>query len=646
MKEKRIALCIGGVDPEYQSILLQAITRRCDEMKIQLAVFHTISNRYVGDRDDVGTYNIFNLVNYSCFDGLIIIPRSIKDRSAVNKIVNNALAANLPIVSIDDALDGAYTIKISDENSIEYLTDHLIEKHGLKKINFISGFENNYVSQQREDAYKRSLEKHGIKFEQHRLAYGNFAGKFAAEIVESFYKTYNEMPEAFVCANDAMAMEAVTKIVQLGYRVPDDVAVTGFDGIVMATNNSLPISTAKPNYFAMGLLAVDKLCAMLNGENERIGEVSLDNMLLFGRSCGCGSSKGMEHMSNIVFRSLYKRIEMNDFYSESIIGMIEKITCSTGFDETLGYICDYYERYSFGEKFWFCLDDAYRSQISGGASAVVGRYGYSDTIYPAVVFCKNKKFNGVEFAAEQMLPMLDRELEEHRHIMFMPLHFLDKTIGYVASTFDESVSEVNFHIIYSLLMNISMSMENSHIQGDLKQLVKQLSDLYVHDSMTGLYNRRGFYTNVNNIYTHCREEQKSVMVVSVDIDGMKYINDRFGHNEGDVAIHTVANAIQFNSNQGEIAARFGGDEFIIAAEVVGDTHAEDFVNGINSYLELYNRTSHKDYKVVVSLGSYMAVPSENMSLDEFIRVSDEMMYEKKKEHHESRENRERLSRKR
>ena len=638
MKKTRLALCVGGIDFEYQSIMMKAITERCGELGIQLAAFHCVTNRFVGDRADVGTYNIYSLANFSLFDGLLIISRSINDEEAVKRTIERARRASIPIVSLDLAVEGTYGIEITDISSVELLTDHIIEKHGKRRINFISGMENNFVSQQREDAYKRSLEKHGIPFEPKRLSYGKFSGTYAAEEVEKYYREYNEMPEAFVCANDTMAMQAINKVIELGFRVPEDVAVTGFDGIVMAQHNTTPVTTAKPDYYAMGTLAVDRMMNILGGTLEPTGSESMENKLIFNKSCGCTNSE-VRH-SNVVFRGLYRRIEENDYYSESIISMIEKITCSTGFDETMSVVAHYVDRFGFGEKFWICLDRDYMSRSDDDVEKTAGASGYSEEIYPAVIQCGDKVRCADKFPSEKLLPLFDEELERYGAIMFMPLHFSDRTIGYAAATFDEKVGETNFHIVNSLLLNIGIAMENSRIQNHLKDLVKQLSDLYIHDSMTGLYNRRGFYTRANDIYHMCRSERRAVMVVSVDIDGMKFINDEYGHIEGDNAIKTVANAILFSSNKNEISARFGGDEFIVAAAALDEKHSETFINSINSYLELYNDTAGKPYKIKVSLGGYIATPGENMSLDEFIRIADENMYTQKRGHSESRDNRE------
>ena len=86
--------------------------------------------------------------------------------------------------------------------------------------------------------------------------------------------------------------------------------------------------------------------------------------------------------------------------------------------------------------------------------------------------------------------------------------------------------------------------------------------LSVHDNMTGLYNRRGMYEKYADMLKKALPDER-LFVCVIDMDGLKYINDTFGHGEGDCGIMTVSRAAKMLTRDNEICVRAGGDEFFI-----------------------------------------------------------------------------------
>ena len=126
------------------------------------------------------------------------------------------------------------------------------------------------------------------------------------------------------------------------------------------------------------------------------------------------------------------------------------------------------------------------------------------------------------------------------------------------------------------------------------------------------------------------------MIVSVDLDNLKGINDTYGHHEGDNAITTIAKALGAASGKNDIVARFGGDEYIAAGVCLTDNYAEDFLNRFNEYLENYNASSGKPYLIEASCGTCSLTPASEKSIDEFIKSADELMYAQKAIHRKHR----------
>ncbi|MDE5992889.1 MAG: GGDEF domain-containing protein, partial [Oscillospiraceae bacterium] len=238
------------------------------------------------------------------------------------------------------------------------------------------------------------------------------------------------------------------------------------------------------------------------------------------------------------------------------------------------------------------------------------------------------------FSTAEMLPDFDKLMEKYDNFLFMPLHFQDRTIGYVA--FEFKFVDRNYHLLHTLITNISRVLENARIQSELKTVVGRLEDMYIRDSMTNLYNRRGFYQFTPKLYEKCVAESRGFMIVSVDLDNLKGINDTYGHHEGDNAITTIAKALKAAAGENDIVARFGGDEYIASGICQCDGYAENFLNRFKAYLDDYNASSGKPYLIEASCGTCSLSPASEKSIDEFIKSADELMYAQKAIHRKHR----------
>jgi len=121
------------------------------------------------------------------------------------------------------------------------------------------------------------------------------------------------------------------------------------------------------------------------------------------------------------------------------------------------------------------------------------------------------------------------------------------------------------------------------------------------------------------------------MIFVADLDDLKPINDKFGHKQGDNAIIQVARGLQKASTNGEICARFGGDEFEVVAYDYTNEKAAAFEERFHKALEEYNERSGMPYKVSASCGYYVSRVSEDDDFDSLIFAADKEMYKNKSE---------------
>ena len=158
--------------------------------------------------------------------------------------------------------------------------------------------------------------------------------------------------------------------------------------------------------------------------------------------------------------------------------------------------------------------------------------------------------------------------------------------------------------------------------------------LYVTDPLTTLYNRRGFFRLYNDYMEE--QEKKNCMVISIDLDSLKLINDIFGHNESDNAITTISNALKEAAGKDDICARFGGDEFVVFGIGKSEYDMDKYIKSVSAYLDDYNKRSGKPYNVHASFGGCIMPKDTTLHIDHFINAADSKMYVDKESHKRTR----------
>lgn len=173
--------------------------------------------------------------------------------------------------------------------------------------------------------------------------------------------------------------------------------------------------------------------------------------------------------------------------------------------------------------------------------------------------------------------------------------------------------------IQSIAENIEIIVKDMANREEKRKAAEYLS---FHDSMTGLYNRRFYEEELNRLDT---KRNYPLCLLCCDVNGLKLVNDVFGHALGDRLLVTVANSLQQAMRTDDILARVGGDEFSIILPRTGDEEAQLIMRRLKSALPLENLCGAE---ISVSLG-YAVKQDANQSLEEVLRSADEKMYAKK-----------------
>ena len=636
---KIIAICSADIEQNSNDQFYKAMTSFSARYNFKLLFFNAFSSLYNADsngKHELGESSIFHLINYELLDGIIMLSNTIQSNSIRNDIVDNAVNHNIPIVSIDYPIDRCININFKFEPAFEHLINHLIEDHGYRRINFIAGQRYNNDSIERLEIYRKVLTEHNIPIEEERIGYGDFYAEPTFKVLDTMMESDLPFPEAIVCANDSMAIAAYNHLTESGYNIPKDVAITGFDGLIEAIGHIPPIPTIQHDYEGAVIKAYDILSAVFNGE-EYQKEYWIKSVFISGSTCGCPVRENVH--SKVLSHVMYDRYDELVHFCKTQISMTADLTDSDSFQGVFEKLMQYSQNFG-SRRFWLCIVDNFLSEdeelLDIIESSSFKRNGYSNHM-DVMLSQRNNIWEGItDFETASLLPNFERILKEEDNLMFLPLHFLNQTIGYVALVYD--INTVKMDHLYQFLMNISNALETTKTHLIQQNIISTLENKYVHDPMTGLLNRRGFYQKVTPLYQKCLEEGIKLLVVSADLNGLKHINDTYGHADGDIAISTVGRALNFSTPSSGACARFGGDEFVMAGIFDNDYDIDKVRSTFQKYLDDFNAVSDKPYTVSSSFGIVTGIPSKDFSLEQFIKVADEEMYKEKVKHHQNRIN--------
>ena len=133
----------------------------------------------------------------------------------------------------------------------------------------------------------------------------------------------------------------------------------------------------------------------------------------------------------------------------------------------------------------------------------------------------------------------------------------------------------------------------------------------------------------NEYYETAKRNDISFLLLYADLDGLKMINDQFGHSEGDYAIASTAKILNKTFRNSDIISRLGGDEFTVIISSASNKDEKDIRNRIQRYCDLHNELSKKPYKLSISLGFAYFCPENPCSFEDLMKAADKALYEDK-----------------
>lgn len=627
--EKQIAVLMCSIALDNQRKLFEGMVKAGKETECNLYFFSNYINPIEREENIEGSYHIFKLPDFKEFDGAIIVKNLIRHKKTADYVEEALKNSGIPTISIDTKIDGMGLIGVSTYEAQMEMVEHLIIEHNCKKIAYVSGPFNNLEGKKRYEGYCDTLKKYGLEYKKEYVYEGYFDVNSGRKAVKYFLEN-ETVPEAIVCANDDMAAGVMDCLKKNGYRIPEDVKVTGFDDTEFSNLYTPSLTTVSKNQEEIAYRSVYEVLSLIEG--NVITHKYIPCEIKIRNSCGCEVSE------QINLEYVKKNFMAQRMLTQTSADMIRRMISDFSSMENLEELIESFKKCMFEiedmDAFYLCLCDREKifvepnDDLSGSLDIDQINKDYTEKITIPMAYENGEFHTYGAFPKGKVLPDELKNQSGGNYFVISPIHYQRLCFGY--SVIKNSLFPANTILYYSWIVNIGIGLENVRKWVLLKDTVVKLNNLWAYDMMTHLYNRAGFYHYAVPLMKKMCERDEKVFLAFMDIDGLKIANDTMGHEVGDWMIQEIASVIKENLSDGQIAMRYGGDEFVILGSAKTQEQLEKLQNNLQESMHIRNMRNDNLFELKASVGVSVYHAREVKNLDMLIEEADKKMYEEKR----------------
>lgn len=618
MRKRRIAALMAGLNREYQRDFVRGMVREAQARNVELCIFACHGTTEEEEtKNEEQEASIFDLPDLTDFDGVAALCATMATQHTRAHLLElMAGQAGRPQVIVDDAGLQAVGMSFDDDSSVRALARHMVQSHGCRDFAVVTGPTGNPVSEARVRVYLEELAALGIQVPEENILVGSWQRAGGQEAARAMLAR-ERVPEVFFCCNDDMAFGVVDVLERNGLRVPEDVRVTGFDARQEAVGRGM--TTILRPVKKAGEETVRVLCDWMEGHPPREKQVRLPTEIIYGDSCGCPLKQSISRHYVRALGDEHQAMERALRQTSSFSNELADVLTIPAAGEVMNRFAA-----SWGMKeLHVCVDPNFLKE-----SQRAPQMGFPEKMLLLADHGAERCSGQRVFETRRLLPMLEEEHHQSAALAFCPLYCMQRNFGYVVLDL-EFATTLALHPFLAILGSGLMSM---YLQSTVRAYAQALEQMSLHDTMTGLLNRRGYEREAALMLRVARSSHQRLAMLSMDMDDMKGINDRFGHLAGDQAIRGMGEAVRRLEAMGMTGVHISGDEFLAVGMMPEDMREEKLLQGIADGMTQVNRERAQSYQISASVGIACWVPREGDTLDTYQAWADRQMYECKRRH--------------
>lgn len=568
---KRIAIFMTNLQMQFEFQFIGGVQKYADKLGYDLLWFTSPENH--ADFEYNSKY-IYSLIDNLQIDGALIATEKFPDRQMGKVLEQKLKERNIPTLSVYSDNSMFSICKTQDRKCFCKITEHLIEAHGFRKIHCLTGNKGSEVAEARLQGYLDAMKKHGIEVTEEDYTYGDFWYDASWRLAKRIRNGEIEKPEAVACANDIMAAQLFLAFQEYGFRVPDEIAITGVD-CDLALSFFLPALTSAQNLqYVFGSECMQKLHCMISGDDESTIEKE-EIELRMGDSCGCG----IEH--DKLVEQNWKGFDKYNYNPLPIyINLASKLNNASTLQETQEIMKGYDRLFLKMKGFCVTLCKDYLDSLYIEHDCKEGQ------VKPIVLKNGDRYKTQCEPIAQSDITPTLYEPHDPKIYIIHALSNMEKHFGYIVMEY-ACTDEIQFDRDYYLYNSaIGNTLERLQISAHMNHVQQELEKASERDLLTGLYNKKGFLKNL----TQRQSQSKDSVMTAFFLENLSLIKNENGRSQADNCVLSFADALNIESSFKLLCARTGEDVFIAYGPMSEEEKIQlchNVKENVNKQLEYY-----------------------------------------------------------
>ena len=605
---KIIAVCSSWEDEENLNLILNQLIQ-ATEGKNYLPLCFTFDRSSIESRGETSIREFLSAFDVPNLAGFLLFGEMIRSDNINGPLIQLAHEKQIPVFMLERQYEGCINMSFAYGDGFERVVRHMVEDHGCRDVVMVAGIRGNAYSEERIDLCRRILESRGNMLPPEQVIYGDYWDEPTMRALDAYFAAGGHMPEAFICANDAMAIAVCIYLTQRNVQVPAQVKVAGFDGIMQGDYHVPAITTMKPDSAAMFEKMLERISTWKPEDNGKTEVWTVPFELERRESCGCERANAIETTKKI---GKLKILNLN--YTRDIRAMgnfIRRTLSMNSLEKLTVHLPPLFSLWPDPYHFAAVLDERDPSLARPILHGVHGCFSDEDPFH----------WKG------RLVPDFEGLCSDPsvRIVLAQLLQNEEETMGYLVSGMEEwSLREQERFEEQALFLSASLNavIGNRRLEAANNAILRMAE----HDYLTGLYNRRGFLRELEHRLQLPETQGLTLTLFAMDMDRLKAINDVYGHHEGDVAIQCLAQAIRMQTEGQGLCARYGGDEFAFA--ILAEASVLPRLETIRARIETIAReiSGSRAYRISASLGACSCPVRERASLDQLLAEADRALY--------------------
>ena len=630
----RVGLLIDYIYSDYSQYMLRGMQKACLDFDAQLFIFPIGELHNVQFSYDYQYASAAALVSSANLDGVIFTSGTQMHYMSKADMLSYIRGFNpLPVVNLSSELKGIPSITVDCYKAYKELLDNLIDEQGCKTFCITGVHGNSLEPKTRTKFIKEILEEKGIPAKNVEIIKSKFDYGSVLDDLKAYYTQKKVFDfDALICLSDEMAYGALDFCKKIGKKVPEDIVVCGFDNLERSKYSSPALTSIDQQILKQGYTAVSLLNKMVLKQDVPALTV-LDSTVVF-RNSTC--RLGRKRAEQLDYAAEYSGIEW--YAKRSQLYQITKFYTEMQGDMTLDQLRTRINNDTRSFGITACAIVLYDNPVEMDTP-----FDYFNLPHKARVFTSFDDVNGFDSGkvkAEDrfdpnnyMLPP-DTLKSDAEGLMVISLFHKTLQYGYIVlrrGDVDVSVYDLFTKITSTIISNVYSFALMHNETTKYRAKFDKLDVIARTDELTGLNNRRGLYELGQTTLKFAKAMGQSGMIVYCDMDGLKKINDTYGHETGDKAIVAESIILKGNFRSNDVVARIGGDEFALVCAGMNENAFKRIKEQVDADCVKWSEDNKSPFRLSISMGA-IKYPSETdgYEIAPLLSQADSLLYIEKR----------------